>query len=104
MQQIKGNTTSDLHSYIPNKENPADSASRGLNCCCFQGCPILWQDMKYWPSGDVSGELPNDDPQMKKDITSYSTLLSEDVITSAENRISSCLKLKRFIHCIGFVL
>ena len=63
----------------------------------FQDPPFLWEDMKYWPSGDVSAELPNDDPELKKDITSYSKLLSEDVITSAENRISSWLKLKRVI-------
>ena len=60
----------------------------------------MWQDMKYWPSGDVSAELPNDDPELKKGITSYSTLLSEDVITSAENRISSWLKLKRVIALV----
>ena len=34
-------------------------------------------------------------PELKKDITSYSALLSEDVITIAENRISRWLKLKR---------
>ena len=88
-------------------ENPADSASRGLNAaqvnsidCWFQGPPFLWQDMKYWPSGDVSAELPNDYPELKKDITSYSTLVSEDIITSAENRISSWLKLRRVIALV----
>ena len=43
--------------------------------------------MNYLPSGDVSAELPNDDPELKKDITSHSTLLSEDVLASAEHRI-----------------
>ena len=60
----------------------------------------MWQDMKYWPSGDVSAELLNDDPELNKDITSPSTLLSEDVITSAENRISGWLKLKRVIALV----
>ena len=93
-----------LHS---NQGNPADSPSRGLNAaqvnsidCWFQGPPFLWQDMKFWPSGDVNTELPNDIPEMKKDITPYSTLLSEDVITSAENRTSSWLKLKRVIALV----
>ena len=43
--------------------------------------------MNYLSSGDVSAELPNDDPELKKDITSHSTLLSEDVLASAEHRI-----------------
>ena len=108
MQQIKDNTSQ--WCYIPTKEDPADSASRGLDAAqvnsidhWFQGPPFLWEDMKYWPSGDVSAEPPNDDPELKKDITSYSTLLSEDFITSAENRISSWLKLKKG-HCTDFAL
>ena len=56
--------------------------------------------MKYWPSGDVRAELPNDDPELKKDITSYSILLSEDVIARAENRISSWLKWKMVIAAV----
>ena len=54
----------------------------------------MLQDMKFWPSGDVITELPNDDSELNKDITSCSTLLPKDVITSVENRISSWLKLK----------
>ena len=76
VQQIKDNTISDLRYYISNRENLADSASRELNGaqvnsidCWFQ---LLWQDTKYLPSGDVSVELPNDDPELKKDITCYS--------------------------------
>ena len=57
---------------------------------------LKWIQLIKW-SGDVIGELPNDDPELKKDIISYSTILSEDVITSAENRISSWLKLKKII-------
>ena len=53
------------------------------------------------PSGDVSVELPNDDPELKKDITCYSTLFSEEVTIKAENIISSWLKLKRVI-ALGF--
>ena len=68
--------------------------------CWFQGPPFLFQNMKFWPSGEVNTELPNDDPELKKDITSCSTLLSEDVITSVENRISSWLKLKRIIPLV----
>ena len=61
----------------------------------------MWQDVKFWLSEDVITELPNDDPEMKKDITSScSTLLSKDVITSAENRISGWLKLKRIIALV----
>ena len=56
--------------------------------------------MKLWPSEDVNTELPNYDLELKKDITSCSKLLSEDIITSAENRISSCLKLKRVIALV----
>ena len=100
MQQIKDNTTSGQWRYIPTKENPADSASKRLNAaqvnsvdCWFQGPPFLNNE-------DVIAEFPNDDPELKKDITSYSTLLSEDVITSVENRISCWLKLKRVIALV----
>ena len=109
VQQIKDNTRSGQWCYIPIKKNPADSASRGLNAAqvnsidpWFQYPPFLWQDMKYWPSGDVSAEPPNDDPELKKDSTYYSTLLSEDVITGAENRVSSWLKLKRVFALVLF--
>ena len=105
VQQIKDNTISDLWYYISNRENLADSASRELNGaqvnsidCWFQ---LVWQDTKYLPSGDVSVELPNDDPELKKDITCYSTLFSEEVTIKAENIISSWLKLKRVI-ALGF--
>ena len=54
VQQIKDNTTSGQWCYIPIKENPADSASRGLNAAqvnsidrWFQYPSFLWQDMKY---------------------------------------------------------
>ena len=107
VQQIKDNTISGQCCYIPTKENPADSASRGLNAaqvnsidCWFPGLLFLWQDMKYWPSGNVIAELPNDNSELKKDITAYCTLLSEDVITSAENRVSSWFKLKRVIALV----
>ena len=64
------------------------------NDCWFQGPSILWQDMKFWPSRDVKAELPNDDAELKKDITSFSILLSEfEDIANVENRI--WLKLKR---------
>ena len=107
MQQIKDNITSGLSCYILNKENPAASASRDLNVAqvnsidgWFQVSPILWQDMNYLSSGD----LPNDDPELKKDITSHSTLLSEDVLASAEHRISSWLKLKRVTALVLFYM
>ena len=108
VQQIKGNTTSGQWCYIPAKKNPADSASRGLKVaqlnsvdCWFQGFLFLWEDTKYWSSGDVIiAELPNDDPEVKKDIASHSTLLSEDVIISAENKNSIRLKLKRVIALV----
>ena len=51
--------------------------------------------MKLWPNGDVNAELPNDDPPMKEDITSCSTLLSKGGIASVENRILSCLNQPR---------
>ena len=107
VQQIKDNTISGQWCYIPAKENPADSASRRVNAaqvnsidCWFPGLLFLWQDMKYWPSGDVIAELPNDNPELKKDITAYCTLLPEDVTTSAESRVSSWLKLKRVIALV----
>ena len=107
MQQIKDNTTSGQQCCIPTKENLADGALRELNAaqknsddCWFQGPPFLRQDMKFWSSGDVNAELPNDNLELKKDFISCSTFLSEDVITSVENRLLSWLKLKRVIALV----
>ena len=94
-----------LHS---SQEKSCRYVSRGLNAvqvksvdCWFQGFLFLWEDTKYWSSGDVIiAELPNDDPEVKKDIASHSTLLSEDVIISAENKNSIWLKLKRVIALV----
>lgn len=63
----------------------------------------MWHDIKFWPIGDVNAELPIDNPEWKKDITSCSTLLSEDVIASVQNRISSWLKLK-WVNTFSFAL
>ena len=58
--------------------------------------------MRFWSSKDVHTELPNDDPELKKDIASWSTriLHLEDVIASMENRISVWLKLKRVVALV----
>lgn len=44
--------------------------------------------------------LLNDNPDPRKDITSCSILLSEGIIESVENRISSSLKLKSVIALV----
>ena len=68
--------------------------------CWFQGPSVLWQNMKFLPSRDVNAELSNDDPEVNKDITFCSTLLSEVFIASTKNRISSWLKLKKVIALV----
>ena len=83
MQQIKDITSIGQRCYIPAKENPADGKSMGLNAaqgnsddCWFQRSPFLWQNMKFWKV-QMSRYI---DPELKKNITSSSTLLSEDII------------------------
>ena len=107
MQQIKDNTTSGQWCYISRRESLADGASRGRNAaqvnsddCWFQDPFVLWQSMKFLPRRDVNAELSNDDPEVNKDITFCSTLLSEVFIASTKNRISSWLKLKKVIALV----
>ena len=111
-QRVKGNTISGQWYHIPKIKSWRWYIKR-IECYSgefwcgrwFQDPPFLWQDIKFWPSGDVNAELPNNDPKLKYDITSYGTILSEDDIASVENRISSWLKLKMVIgHCTGFAL
>ena len=68
--------------------------------CWFQGPSVLWQSMKFLPSRDVNAELSNDDPEVNKDITFCSTLLTEVFIASTKKRISSWLKLKKVIALV----
>ena len=96
-----------VNGYISRRESLADGASRGWNAaqvnsddCWFQGPSVLWQNIKFLPSRDVNAELSNDDPEVNKDITFCSTLLSEVFIASTKNRISSWLKLKKVIALV----
>ena len=41
----------------------------------FQGPPFFVAGYEICPSGDVNTELPNDDPELRKDITFCSTLV-----------------------------
>ena len=63
---------------------------KGIECCTVG----LWQllvsrlsFLRFWPSGDVNVKLPNDDPELKKEITSCSTILSEKIIARMDNII-----------------
>ena len=81
--QIKDNNSIGPCCYIPTKENPAGGKSTELNTAqvnsddsWFQGFSFMWHDMKFWKV-----EMSRcRDPKLKKDITSCSTLLSEDII------------------------
>ena len=58
--------------------------------------------MKFWPGRDVKAELPNDDPKLKKEITSCSTLVGQ-YYSKGEKHNLKFVEVEKG-HCIGFAL
>ena len=106
VQQIKANTTSGQWFYIPTKKI-LHVVSLGdwillkwiLLIPGFKALLFSWQDMKF-----VQVEMSIQSFQMMirnwGKILHFAVHLSEDAITSTDNRVSSWLKLKRVIALV----
>ena len=108
VQQIRENTDVQQWCYVPNRENPADGASRSLNAakvhfgsCWFRGPSFLWQNENSWPGvKGVEMEVLKDDPELRREAKSYAAIVHEDIIESLEEKISSWPRLKRIIGLV----
>ncbi|XP_070567324.1 uncharacterized protein [Ptychodera flava] len=93
--------------YINTKSNPADDASRGLTVDKFlqnkrwlQGPDFLWKPESEWPTQEgISGALSNKDPEVKREVSVYSTVLVEQAFAVEKIllRYSNLTKLKKIV-------
>lgn len=84
---IHDGSTPDQWRYVPTKQNPADLASRGLSAEGIvndtkwtQGPNFLKKPEEEWPEIpiDSSSDQVDDDPEVKKDVTSCTSQVKED--------------------------
>lgn len=81
--------------YVGTKHNPADDASRGLdaqslldNQRWLNGPSFLWRPEEEWPEQPFSlGEIETDDPEIKVEVTSTATKVSQEPSNTVEKLI-----------------
>ena len=96
--------------YVDTSSNPADDASRGLSAEEFirnkrwiMGPAFLWKKEDWWPKQpDVSGEIKEDDPEMKKERKSFSaaSTVGTDLLDRMVQSYSSWYRLKKVMAWI----
>lgn len=84
---IHDGSTPDQWRYVPTKQNPADLASRGLSAEGIindtkwtLGPDFLKKSEEEWPENpiDSSSDQLDDDPEVRKDVTSCTSQVKED--------------------------
>lgn len=106
---IHENSEPDQWKYVNSELNPADDASRGLTVDAMiqsnrwlNGPEFLTKEKDLWPcepSHSHSQELSVDDPEVKRDVQTYSQTSSrehtEDVLSRLIQRFSSWVMLRK---------
>ena len=110
VQLIRDYSSCDSWKYIESEMNPADDASRGLDCekvssdhRWFKGPSFLWQTCDQWPKQSAVEPVDECDSEVKRQVTACATqsvISSDEVITRLLNYHSSWYKLKRSIAWI----
>jgi len=107
VQLIRDNSDISAWNYVESNINPADDASRGLDCenvssshRWFTGPSFLWKTCDNWPiqSHTVLEPSAECDPEVKKHVTVCATLtavISIDIIDRLLSYHSSWYKLKK---------
>ncbi|KAK3735155.1 hypothetical protein QZH41_020254, partial [Actinostola sp. cb2023] len=93
--------------YVETSLNPADEASRGMTVDAFlhnkrwtDGPDFLKQSEETWPQRPPDmGQIPNDDPEVKKTIEVFAIEVSNDsdYISKVLEKFSSWTRLKKII-------
>ncbi|KAK3737962.1 hypothetical protein QZH41_000763 [Actinostola sp. cb2023] len=96
--------------YVETSLNPADEASRGMTVDAFlhnkrwtDGPDFLKQSEETWPQRPPDmGQIPNDDPEVKKTIEVFAIEVSNDsdYISKVLEKFSSWTRLKKIIAWI----
>ena len=107
IQHIRENSELESWKYVKSELNPADDASRGIDCkeICnthrwFVGPSFLWQPEQSWchTSGTSYFSIQDQDPELKrKSLVSAATSVNSDVISRLFNHHSCWNKLKKAI-------
>ena len=105
VQLIRDYSSLDQWRYVSTEHNPADDASRGLyvesllkSKRWFNGPDFLRTYIKK-PTDDEF-TISNNDPELKKQLTTFVTKLVSDILLLFEQRYSSWEKLKKVVATI----
>lgn len=91
-------------SFVPSAQNPSDHGSRGLGVTALleqedwgSGPSFLWLPKTQWPSVKVDPFLPEDHPDLKKEVISLATNKKDSLDQSVFAMFSDWHRLKRFV-------
>ena len=103
VQLIRDKSEVSAWKYVDTENNPADDASRGLNCLevnsehrWFTGPRFLWKPEELWPQWVVSESVFQlvDCKELKKTVCAVNTSETFDFVELLENRVSDWYRLK----------
>ena len=114
VQLIRDSSDTAAWNYIESETNPADDASRGLDCSSvvsqhrwFDGPSFLWKSRDHWPSQSALEPLSQCDPEVKKRVTVCVIHTVASVSKTVDKLLSyrsSWYKLKRNVAWILVVI
>ena len=106
IQLIRESTDIQSWRYVDTTNNPADDASRGLDCSrintkhrWFTGPEFLWRPEGEWPSYLHHEMNLENDPEAKKPKIVFTTFVnqSQDIVMLLEDRTSNWQRLKKLV-------
>lgn len=102
VQLIRDNSEVAAWRHIDTERNPADDASRGLNCLTvnhshrwFTGPRFLWMSEDLWPQNESHLQL--EDCEVKKQVHVVQTTEMADFVNLLEKRVSNWYRLKKMV-------
>ena len=106
VQLIRSSSDVTSWRYVDTNNNPADDASRGLDCSrvssshrWFNGADFLWSTEQQWPQDLQGAFISDDDAEVRRPKVSRATNVTQvkDLVTLLEVRISDWRKLKTLV-------
>ena len=104
VQLIHENSAVQSWKYVPTDSNPADDASRGLNCTTvradhrwFTGPDFLWASECCWPQSHSSDYALQDMSESKKTVHVAVVAEDADLVALLEKRTSDWFRLKKMV-------
>ena len=101
---IRTNSEISAWRHVNTEDNPADDASRGLNCLSvnsshrwFNGPAFLWTAEDCWPKSTESNFQLENCGEMKKSVYAVNAVETLNFLDLLEKRVSNWYTLKKFV-------